>query len=455
VFGEPAEAGDGRERLRLDLLATEIAFQRAGDIFLTDGGEDRLRGLAAKLYAAGDQAHAARAWTLLGKAAWVRTDRSAALTCLDRAVELFDELPDTPEKADAYNELSRLHVLNYEHQPAVAAATVAADIAGRLGLVEVAANARVTIGLAHYEAGDRGGIVELEAAVDQCRNQRLLALRRGLQNLAYVLQEEGDYARADALHAERAINLSGDNSLATGYSLEGMRAYVAGEFDKLLAAAEADLATPSGDWDLQLHGICAWVTILRQERDGCADPDDIERILATGRRSGFYRLEWTALGHVAFCRALQGRHDDATTILGELVDSWERVRVVTFGEWLDTAAHAAAVAGRIPSLRLREMLADVPHRTPWVEAAARTVAAGVAEADGDHARAAELHLAAAEQYADLPHVSDRILALAAAARCQRRLDAGVTEPVRVELTEFAARNDAPGLLTLAGLEVAV
>ena len=37
---------------------------------------------------------------------------------LDRAVDLFETLPDSADKADAYAELGRLHMLNYERDPA-------------------------------------------------------------------------------------------------------------------------------------------------------------------------------------------------------------------------------------------------------------------------------------------------------------------------------------------------
>ena len=57
----------------------------------------------------------------------------------------------------------------------------------------------------------------------------------------------------------------------------------------------------------------------------------------------------------------------------------------------------------------------VGHRTPWAEAALRTVTAALAAADGDHRRAAELHLAAADIYGRIPDVTDRMLALALAA----------------------------------------
>ncbi|MGC9667279.1 AAA family ATPase [Planosporangium sp. 12N6] len=441
------------ERLGVELLATEISFYSDRDAFLAGGGEDRLRALAARLYAGGDRANAARSWTLLGQAAWLRADRLAALACLDRAVELFGELPDTPEKADAYAELGRLHMLNHERDPAVTAAGMAADIAERLGLAEVAANARVTVGTARYKAGDRGGLAELQAVTELCRSQHLLALRRAIQNLSYALREEGDYAGSLALLEEVRLGMPGGHNLATGYSYQAMLAHVDGEWDRMLAA-EADLATTGGEWDLQVRGICAQVRIMRGDDLGCADPDEIDALLTAGRRSGFYRLEWTALSHVALCRALQDRLDEATDLLSELVDSWRPVRALVSGEWVDAASHAAAIAGRTASTRLREMLGEVSHRTAWVEAAARTVAGGVAAADGDHARAAGLHLAAADRYAEMGHATNRVLSLAAAARSLRNFgDDDRSKQVRAQVTAFAERNQAPGLLRLAGCEV--
>jgi len=40
---------------------------------------------------------------------------------LDRAVELYESLPDTEEKASALLELARVHMLNFELEPTVAA----------------------------------------------------------------------------------------------------------------------------------------------------------------------------------------------------------------------------------------------------------------------------------------------------------------------------------------------
>ena len=122
------------------------------------------------------------------------------------------------------------------------------------------------------------------------------------------------------------------------------------------------------------------------------------------------------------------------------------MRAIASGEWLHAASHAAVLLDRQGAVALRELLTEVPHRTPWVDAALRSVTGAVAGADGDRDRAADLHLAAADIYGDIPNRTDRALALAAAVRA-----APDRTDLVAELREFARRNAVPGLLALAGL----
>ncbi|GIJ68687.1 hypothetical protein Voc01_036040 [Virgisporangium ochraceum] len=428
------------ERLRIELLAAEIAFYADGESFLAAGGVERLTGVAGRLQQAGEQAGAARAWTLLGQAAWFRADRTTGLACLDRAVELFDDLPDTPEKADAYAELGRLHMLNLEDGPAVAAAGAAAEIASQLRLVEAAANARITIGTSQYLAGDRRGLAELQAVMDLCRQQRLLALPRVARNLSYALMEEGDWTGSVAVREEGRASAPSGHTLATGYSGIVQEAYFSGDWSVLLADTEPG---EFSIWDLQSRGLLVWVRLLH----GDDVPDEtVDELVADGRRTGFHRPLWSGLGQAALCHALRGRREEARSLLTELGESWQKVRAIASGEWLQAASHAAVLIGRPAAVALRELLADVPHRTLWVDAALRSVTAAVAAADGDPARAATLHLAAADIYNGIPNHTNRVLSLAEAVRA----DPGQTAAA-VELRGFAARHDVPGLLTLAGL----
>ncbi|MGI5237112.1 AAA family ATPase [Dactylosporangium sp. CA-139066] len=437
------DSTDPLERLRIEQLSTEIAFYANPEAFLGSGGADRLVGLAERLYAAGDQAGAARAWTVRGQAAWLRADRLDALSCLDRAVELFDELPDGPQKADAYAELGRLHMLNFEVDPAVAAASAAAEIADRLGLIEVATGARITIGTALFQAGDRSGLVELQSALEVSRERRLLSEHRALRNVSWALLEDGDWTAARALLDDSRNAVPGSHTLATGYSDVAQSAYFTGDWPAYVAAAE-----PGAEWDLQVRGVSAWIRTLRGE---AVDPDEVEDLVAAARRSGFYRLQWVALGHGALCHALEGRDRDAEALIVELAKTWREVRAIASGEWIDATAHAAVLSGRVAMMAIRDMLADVPHRTPWVEASLRTITGAIAFVDGDYARAADMHLAAAEIYGEIPNNSARILSVAWAVQALGRSGDERIEPWRAELVAFAEEAGTPRLLELAEL----
>jgi predicted ATPase/class 3 adenylate cyclase len=447
---QPTDRDVTVERLSLELLATEIAFYRDQSSFLAAGGADQLATLADQLAAAGAATAEARAWTLLGQAAWLRADRPGAQAYLERAAALFDPLPDTAEKVDAYSELGRLHMLNFERDPAIAAADRAAAIAERLDLDEARMNACITIAMARYEAGEHDALDTLRDLTAQCRSQGLLAMRRAAQNLAAAALEEGDWRRSETILKESTSEVAGGHNLATGYSAEAMRAYLKGDLPALAAAADAFVATPGWQWgDIRLPRLRACVRVLRNEP--APDQPEVADALTAARASGFRRPLWTALAWEAFACALQERYERAEALLAELTGSWQKVEVIASGEWVCAAAYAAALLGRAPAEVLRTSLASVPRHTRWSSAALHTVTGAVALAEGKAATAGREHLAAAALHADIPAVTDRMLSLALAADAFAHAD----EPEEADLAlaevrEFAHLRSAPGLLRLSG-----
>jgi hypothetical protein len=404
---------------KLELLAAEIALNRDGDGFLNDGGMDTLQMLADQLTETGEEDGAARAFTLLGTAAWTHADRATALSYLDKAVKRYEGQPESLEKAKALLELARVHMVNFETAPAIAAADAAAAIANRLSLVEVNADARITSATARFMAGEAGGLAELEAITQTCVDNHLIALRRALNNLAWAYMEEGDIGRNDQLIA-RVRSLTANASLLRTPYTEAQLAFMAGNWSTQIAETARTMRLPSSDWDPNSVITSAWLQVIRSET-----PNEAAALsmLESARQTGFHRPLRSAVAHFALYRALQSRTAEATRLLSELDDDYRQAVSLPFGEWAAAAAHAGYLAGGEALQRIRETFRLAPRRTPWVEAAVATL-------NGDHRHAAEI-------YGQVGDLSDRALSLAWAAR-DRQLDKGELN----ELRQFARRNGA-------------
>ncbi|NUR25091.1 MAG: guanylate cyclase, partial [Catenulispora sp.] len=386
---------------------------------------------------------AARACTLLGTAAWIRADRPGALHWLNRAAVEFAGLPDSAAKADALLELARAHMMDYETQAAVVAAQQAEVIATHLNLIEVQANARITIGLSQYIDGEDSGLEELQRISEFCRVNQLSSWRRAGLNLGWAMMEEGDAAGGNQLlHEVRATAAGGNHALSTSANERAQNAYLAGDWAGAIDATAAAMRRPTDEWDLHTIAIAAWMRVLRGEAVEVDGEDPIETVVAAARRSGFHRVLRSTVAHASFCRALQGRADDARELLDELDTDWSSTSMIGFGEWLAGAGHAAALLGGDAAVRALSMFERSTRRTPWVVAAEETTSGSLA---ADPLTAAEHYLAAADIYAGIGTPSDEILALSAALRVLPPADERFADIER-QVRDFAERTRAYLLL---------
>ncbi|MDQ7909671.1 adenylate/guanylate cyclase domain-containing protein [Phytohabitans sp. ZYX-F-186] len=412
-----------------ELLHHRLQFLGDADRFYRDGVKDVAR-LGDRMREAGDRSGEARAETLLGQAEFMRAERDKAREHLDRAIALFHDLPDDAAKAEAYAELARLHLLEFQTGPALPAARAARDLAHRLGLADAEVHALVTEHATRYVAGDLTALDDLAAVVETCRAQGLPTLRRALHNLATFRQEEGDLSGAADLERESRSVHGGQLSLVLSHSEEAELAYFDGDWVALLRAADEyldheDEGAGTTDWDLQLRGRRAWIGAL------CGRPagEDIARSLDVAHRSGFVRLRYNAYAHGALAHALAGDPDGAAALLADLAALWREAPTALTLEWLSAAAHATVLT---PAAKpaMAEVIRTSLRRTRWVVAAEALVA-------GDPAAAATL-------YDEIGCASDAALAsvwTAHATRSPSHLD---------RVRTFATRNHADTLLDLAG-----
>jgi hypothetical protein len=326
-----------------------------------------------------------------------------------------------------------------------ATARAASDIAERLGLVEAAIDARVTIGTTRYLAGDPGGLPDLERALETCRRNGLPIWRRAAMNLAYAMCEEGNLLASHTLRSEVIASLPPDSAMRL--SDDAWRAYLDGDWHRLLAVTANFEAAAGVRWNAPERYVCIWVRILRGEDLKQPFEDQLTDTLAAATFE--HRLDWVRLANVALIRALQSQHEEATLLLTRLVTAWRKNPGIVSGQWAAPASHAAALAGQPACHLLHAALTEANRRTPWVQAAIHTTIGGATHNDPETAFSS--HIAAADIYHRLPDISDRMLALAAAHRSLGQHPHPPATKSRRELEAFAHQAEAPGLLAIAGL----
>jgi hypothetical protein len=420
-----------------ELLRWRLTFLADSDRFYRDGGAKEVARLVERMREADDRGGQARAETLLGQVEVMRAERHRALEHLRRATALFADLPDDAAKAEAYAELARLHMVQFETAQAIVAAEQARVLAERLGLADATANAVVTRCMAGYIAGDSDAIGELERCLEHCRELRLPALRRAAANLAVIMQEEGELAAAAHLERESVAARGAQVSLVLSHSEEAELAWFTGDWLTLMDAAADYLDgedAETTEWDLQLRGRRACLRRLYEEDPG----EDLARCLDTARRSGFARLIFNACAYGAFGHALAGEPEPAAALLRELAEAWARTPTALTVEWLSALAHTSALAASpVVTQLVTQVLASAPIRNRWVVAAEAVVA-------GDYADAVA-------RYDDIGSASDAILAAVWAARaCRAAGQVGPAEQLVARVRAFAERNRVPGLAALVG-----
>jgi class 3 adenylate cyclase len=402
-------------------------------------GREQLDAAREALLAAGQPLAAAEAEMLLGELAFLhgRGDRRAAH--LDRALALVAGAPPSASKAAVLRgAMMHLVVASRSAEARTVGGEVLAMARG-LGLRDLEADALGAIGTARVEAGDAGGLADLDAAIASFDE---LGTPGGIVwhlNLAWAAATLGDLPRCFAALAAAATRAERFGSLRWRRTIELQRVaerYWTGRWEEAVAVVDGLLAEAERhylEWECRL-----WRGRVRLARGRLREAqEDAEAALALAREAGDRQDLDPTRTFLARVLLAAGQRAPARAVADELLAGLGGGMLgpevgVDLGVVL---AELGEQGARLDALRLPP--------SPWLEAA-------LAFAAGD-----PLHAAAV--YAAIGSRPDEAAARLAAAR--RLAAAGRAAEAKAELAAaraFAASVGATALLAeAAGVERAL
>src|SRR6266536_88001 len=401
-------------------------------------GEEALLAARDAFGARGEREPAAEAELLLGELAFLGGRGGERAAHLERARALVAGAAPSPVKAAvARGRMAHLAMAN-RHAEAREAATEVLAMARELGLPELEADALGTIGLARVDAGDAGGLADLEAAIETFEREGTPGISWHL-NLAYALAALGDLARcfqtweAAARLAERFGSMRALRSIQLQRVAEH---FWTGRWDQAVGVVDALVASPGGEGHYLEWECRVWrgrIRLARGDLDGALA--DSAAALELARRTADPMALNPACAFRACALLAAGREGAARAMTGELLAG--------LGGSLPGAELSADLGIALASLGHPLALLDrcgLPP-SPWLGAARALIA-------GEPARAADLYarIGARPEEAGARLAAAR-LALRAGrhAEAEAELDAAASFYREVEAHARLAEAEALGL----------
>jgi DNA-binding SARP family transcriptional activator/class 3 adenylate cyclase len=368
-----------RPRLLLRLGEARVFGEQAGGELLTEARDG--------LLAVGDREAAADAEVLLSQLAWWQGDNTRLADHIRQAMALVTDASPSRSKANVLTHLAGSLLVAGRSTQAIRAGREAITIAESLGLDDLRADALNYVGSARVLGGDRGGLADLEQALQVAVELNSPRSVLAYLNLATALIELGELARGFELQAEgrRAAERLGITGWLRHFHAERvMEDYWCGRWDTAIGHADEFIAESEAGSQHYIETMCRLVRgHIRLARDDVpAALEDAETLLEFARMAtdpqqlnpalAFRARAALAVGDLG--RA--GAH--ASELLAVLAEQEERL---AGPEWLIELAIVLEALGR--GNELRELTADGREPTPWLEAA-------TALSTGEFERAADI-----------------------------------------------------------------
>jgi class 3 adenylate cyclase/tetratricopeptide (TPR) repeat protein len=381
------KAGDRAARLHAPLAASHF-YEAALELWPKDDLErpDLLyrygftlrpqgRGVAELVEAAevlldvGERERAAEIQVLTAEVLWTQGIQAEAFDYLEGAARLLADAEPSRAKAFVLANLARYRMNADEAEAAVPVARQALEMADALHFDDLRAHALNTIGLARTMLGDRGGIQDLERALEIDESLNHPDVTRAYNNLSSIYATLGDLERGFEL-MEKGIEAA--ERFGWLIALTWLRIseldelYAYGRWDEALTRVERLLGEQLEVHRLEpdLYVIRALIGIARDEVESAVeDSEQAFRLVRDAR-------EPQTLFPTLACRAwvlAEAGAAGADELLSQLVDGWKKSPATAGSMWL---AFASAAAERIGLGDELLAAARATHmQTRWVEAA--------------------------------------------------------------------------------------
>jgi tetratricopeptide (TPR) repeat protein len=348
---------------------------------------------AEALLAAGDLAGAAEAEST---SAWLLSlagEPERARERDRRALELVRDVPSSPVKALILSSVGAHTVFVRERRDEVLRLLgEALAIAERLGLREIEAEALQFVGMARLDAGDAGGVEDIEKALATATELKSPVALSCCGNLADMRRYFGELDSSAALHldGERAASRFGIPVQVRRFRAEqACDLYYSGDWDEAVAHVEEYLdAVEAGSphryvGEARIHR--GRIRLARGDSAGAME--DADAALEFARKTAEPFNLFPALAFHARASA-ERSPERAEASVAELLEALAAGQPF-WGSWLLPDVLDAA-PGEEQLVELRGLLERAAPRSRWYDAVAAAI-------DGDFARAADLYAAIGSQ----------------------------------------------------------
>jgi class 3 adenylate cyclase/tetratricopeptide (TPR) repeat protein len=335
------------------------------------GGDEVLAEARDALLVANDREAASEAEVLLSRLLLIEGHGDRAIGLAKNATSLLADASVSPARAQALSNLAGFHMFALELEQAIEVASEALRMAEALELDDLRSHALTTLGVARLDAGDRGGLDDLERSVQLALEVNSPESVRGYANLASIIVHLGDVRRAFELYerGRREAERFGDARGLRWLAIERLyEHYWSGDWDEalrlandLIAEVEAG-AEQLAERDARL--VRGWIGLARG--DGRGALDDAAKAVEFCRATDPPGLLQT-LAFRARALAETGSPVEAGAVADELLEQWASSGLKLASFWV------ADLAWALVDLRRTGDLLEAVNRpgtaSTWLDAA--------------------------------------------------------------------------------------